>query len=350
MKLIPGFGPSPSEIVLLGEAPGLNETIYGRPFVGEAGDELTRMLVDANLNRDEFYVTNVFKTQPPKNDVNWFFTTRTDPEACTDLPSRAGKYLRDGFRPMFDGLIPELVGVGPRLVIALGATALWALLGQSKISDFVGTLHPPTNERPFWVLPTYHPAAVLRQWSYRSIVVANFLKGEAFLREARRNGPAHTGGVLDRFRLHVNPTMEQIRHFVAKAVQAPEIAVDIETALGQIRTIAFCISPKSAFCIPFWEPPAKRYWPDTRSEVEAWGHVRTILQCPATKIFHNGAYDLQYLWRGMGISVRGHIEDTMLAHHALEPELPKGLGSLSATYLQIPEWKTMRNNDGKDEE
>lgn len=349
MKLILGHGPKPTALVLLGEAPGANETLYGRPFVGEAGDELTRMLTDANIDRKSAYVTNVFKIQPPGNDVNFFFTTRSDPEACTDLPSRSGKYLRDEFRQQYLDLLRELVDVGPTLVLALGATALWALLGQSKISSFVGTLHQPTIDRPYHILPTYHPAAVLRQWSYRSTVVANFQKAKAFL-DTQTQTPRLDRNALSKFRLEINPTMAKVRQWTKRLVVAPEIAVDIETAQGQIRTIAFCCEPDRAYCIPFWEPPAQRYWPDTRSEIEAWNLVREILQSPGRKILHNGAFDLQYLWRGMGIPTRGDIEDTMLLHHALEPELPKGLGQLAATYLNIPEWKTRSSNGDKDED
>lgn len=350
-RLVPASGPKPAQIILLGEAPGTNEVLYKRPFVGEAGDELTRMLEEAGIDRASCYITNVFKCQPPDNNVEHFFTTRSDPEACRDIPTRNGKYLREEFRAMVNSTRDELASVGATLVIALGATALWHCLGQSKISAYVGTLHAPVPDRRYSVLPTFHPAAVLRQWSYRSIVVANLLKAKDFLGQAQSNNPANPSRGQNRFSLKINPTLHEVKAFARRVASAPEMAVDIETARGQIRTIAFCTNPRSAFCIPFWEPPSKRYWPDNRSEVEAWNCVRQILSNPECHyIFHNGAFDLQYLWRGMGIPTRGHIEDTMLMHHALELELPKGLGPLAATYLSIPEWKTKGHHSEKDEE
>jgi hypothetical protein len=128
------------------------------------------------------------------------------------------------------------------------------------------------------------------------------------------------------------------------------MGIDIETAHGQIRTISFAIAADYAFTIPFWEPPADSYWPTVAGEIAAWNCVRRILACPATKIFQLGTYDIQYLWRVHGIVVRGPIEDTGLAHHALEPELPKTLGYMAASYLDIPEWKTMRGLRSEKEE
>lgn len=351
MKLIPGTGPIPARVVLLGEAPGATEELYGRPFIGEAGEELDRQLEESGIPRSECYVTNVFKVRPPSNKVEEFFTSRSDPEACTDLPSFGGKYLRDAFRDMVSATRNELLSVEPTLCIALGRTALWFLLGQSKIGSFVGTLHPPADWRTFHTIPTYHPAGVLRQWSWRPIVLANLAKAKDFLDTAGRVRSTNGGGSGPRFRLKTNLTLAEVRRLTKIALQAPELAVDIETARGQIRTIAFAWSALDSFCISFWEPPAEQYWPDLKSELAAWDCVKLLLGNPdSVKIFHNGAYDIQYLWRGYGIPVAGPVEDTMLLHHALEPELPKGLGPLAATYLSIPEWKTARVQSDKEEE
>lgn len=345
--LVPGFGPAQADLVLLGEAPGLNETLYGKPFIGEAGDELTRMLSDAGLDRSSIYLTNVFKSRPPSNDIDLFFAPRSDPDAEVDLPARAGRYLRSELREQYDSLLPELVRVAPRLVVALGSTAAWFLLGESKISSLVGNLYPPTAKRPFSVLPTYHPSFVLRQWKYRTTVVANFIKAREYLQTPIAAGPANGMGkaLFPNFKLKINPMLDEVLAWRDRLILAPRIAVDIETAFGQIRTIAFADSPTTAICIPFWEPPKRSYWPDAESEALAWAAVREILRSPGRKILHNSPYDIIYLYRGMGLSLGGVIEDTMLAAHALEPELPKGLGFLAATYLQnFPPWKQLNDS------
>jgi len=357
--LVPGKGPKPAAIALVGEAPGVNEVLYKTPFVGSAGDELNRILSDSGIQRKDCYATNVFKLRPLDNDISNFFTTRADPAACLDLPPyRKGSsllYLHSQYRPMVADLLPELVGVEARVVVALGATALWGLLGYSKISSYVGTVHSPILARPFFVIPTYHPAAVLRNWSFRTTVLANLTKVHECLtqdpdRLARRS--SYSPGAD--FRIKINPTLDEIRifasNFGAKPDLYPAVAVDVETMHGQIRTISFTTSPKQAFVIPFWEPPAGSYWPTLEGELQAWAHVRSILShTDRTYIFHNGDYDIQYLWRVHGIPVLGAIEDTMHAHHAMEHELPKSLGELAATYLKLPEWKTMRLKSEKED-
>lgn len=360
---VPGCGPSPSSVVFVGEAPGSAELVYGAPFQGEAGQELNRILKDAELaplyqyNRElkrqewNYYVTNVFKTRPgpESNDVNLFFTSGSSADACHDLPARDRKYLRSEFLPMVLGLRDELRSVGARVVVALGNTALWALLGHTKISAYVGTVHAPTTDRPYWVIPTYHPAAVLRQWAFRSIVVANLSRVEECLKkDGGLSGPRKT--IQDNLKIKTNPTLSEVEAYARLVFRAPAIAIDVETAKGQIRTVGFSHTPTSAFVVPFWEPPRPSYWPSLEGEVRAWKAVAAICACPADKIFHNGQYDIQYLWRVHGIPVLGRIHDTMLAHHALEPELPKSLGFLAATYLDLPEWKTMRVKSEKENE
>ena len=353
-KLIPGEGPSPAPIALVGEAPGLNEELYGRPFVGEAGNELTRMLTEAGLDRTQLYLTNVFKTRPPdteraKNDITTFFVGRAHDEACTKLPPfTPGKFVRRPMDAHIGALFDELHMVGASTVIALGNVALWGLLGQQKISKFVGTIHPPSGTRKFTVIPTYHPAAILRQYSLRTTTIANLRKA------AEHSQPSGTSSrkvsVNSGYKITINPSLAEVEAFAVQAVKAPEIAIDVETAFGQIRTIAFTIKSGQAFVIPFWEPPASSYWPSLDGEVRAWRAVKRICESPGDKIFQNGLYDIQYLWRVHGIRVLGRVHDTMAFAHASQPELPRSLGYLAATYLNMPEWKTMRVKSEKDEE
>lgn len=358
---VPGKGPTPAAIAVVGEAPGLNEEIYKTPFIGPAGDELRRMFKEVGLDWSTTYATNVFKIKPPdtdraNNDILAFFAQRSKGEPKPALPPyKPGKYCLLELEPMVRGLVGELNLVGAPLVIALGATALWGLLGKQKISDFVGTVHPPAGDRQFTVIPTYHPSAVLRQFNFRTTAIANLGKAARLASGVRTPsvGKALVGASSSAdFNIKINPTLAEVEAFAARC-QRPEvthIAIDVETAHGQIRTISFSIGPREAFVIPFWEPPRSSYWPTIEGERRAWAAVARICATPATKIFHNGPYDIQYLWRVHGIPVLGPIEDTMSFAHAMEPELPRKLGHLAATYLEMPEWKTMRLKSEKEEE
>lgn len=97
--------------------------------------------------------------------------------------------------------------------------------------------------------------------------------------------------------------------------------------------------------IPFDDPRAKggSYWPTRQSELQAWGLVRSILvDADIPKLFQNGMYDIAFLWRSYGIATRGAAHDTMLLHHALQPESLKGLGYLGSIYTDFGPWKTER--------
>lgn len=254
-----------------------------------------------------------------------------------------GDHVRDTFA--------ELDMVGAKLVVALGGTALWGLLGKQKISQYVGTLHGPDNGRRWTVVPTYHPSAILRQYSLRTTAVANFRKiADAIGTIESGSDKARARLSSPKYRITINPTLDMVESFATRACKAPEIAFDVETAFGQIRTISFTIAANTAFVIPFWEPPAPSYWPTLDGELRAWRAVKRIMESPGDKIGQNVLYDIQYLWRVHGIKVRGNVHDTMAWSHSAEPELPRTLGHLAATYLNMPQWKDMRIRSEKDEE
>src|SRR5690606_22143349 len=120
----------------------------------------------------------------------------------------------------------------------------WALTGKSGISKFRGVLHESPSGM---VLPTFHPAAVLRTWALRSIVVADFVKGVSFL-----NGTM--AAPTTDYTLHLNPTVADFPRFRALVAGASRLGVDVETSRGQITLVGFAISPTEGFCIPFWDP------------------------------------------------------------------------------------------------
>ncbi len=143
---VPGEGPRRARLMLVGEQPGNDEDLAGRPFVGPAGQLLDRALGEAGIARDEAYVTNVVKhfkwTPKGKRRIHEKPTAR-EVEAC---------------RPWFQ---TELDLVKPEVVVALGATAAQAILGSAfRISRERGRF--VTSPLPAKVLATAHPSAVLR--------------------------------------------------------------------------------------------------------------------------------------------------------------------------------------------
>jgi uracil-DNA glycosylase len=136
-QAVPGTGPVPAEIMIVGEAPGFNEDMQGHPFVGAAGKLLDTLLEQIGLSRQQVFITNVLKCRPPQNRD----PMPNEAEAC--LP-----YLRRQF-----------VLVRPKAVLILGRHALERMLpGVGGISRVHGQIFVRSGVA---FMPCYHPAAAL---------------------------------------------------------------------------------------------------------------------------------------------------------------------------------------------
>jgi uracil-DNA glycosylase len=325
-------GPKNAKLAIVGEAWGEEEDKLGMPFVGQAGRELTNLLSEAKINRHECFITNVFNIRPFDNKIDSLCGKKAD--VTNTLPALGqAKYILDIHLHHLERLFWQLREVRPNLVLALGNTACWALLQSQKISALRGTVTTSVVLPQQKVLPTYHPAAILRNWSLRPITLTDLFKAKRQLEFPEIRRP-------ERF-IWINPTLEEIK---AWALQDHQIlSVDIETKNGQITCIGFARSTSDALVIPFWNKTTadQSYWTSLSEELAAWYWVRYLLEHPAPKLFQNGLYDLQYILR-MGFRPNNVLEDTMLLHHALFPELPKGLGFMGSVYTDETSWKLMR--------
>jgi uracil-DNA glycosylase len=141
-----GEGPVPAEAMLVGEQPGHEEDLAGRPFVGPAGQLLDRALQAAGLDRTRVYATNVVK------HFNW------EPRGKWRIHKKPTAWHIQACRPW---LTSELAAVQPRVVVCLGATAAQTLLGRGvRVTRSRGELIPSPLAR--YVIATLHPSAVLR--------------------------------------------------------------------------------------------------------------------------------------------------------------------------------------------
>ena len=121
------------------------------------------------------------------------------------------------------------------------------------------------------------------------------------------------------------------------------LSFDIETAEGQTRCIGFAPSLRHAIVVPFWmpDPYFKKYW-SPEDEIKAWTWVKDLLEDEhIIKVAQNQTYDVSWLSFKNNIKVKGLIHDTMHAHHALQPEMEKGLAFLGSIYTNEGAWKTL---------
>lgn len=151
-----GDGNPKSKIVFIGEAPGKDEDLQGKPFVGRAGQFLNEMLVEIKMKREDIYITNTVKYRPPNN---------RDP-----LPEEITECL--------PWLIEELNFIKPKVIVMLGRHAMNQFFPTEQISKVHGKLLHKKIKRleteNFFAL--YHPAAALYNGGMRDTLIQDFKK------------------------------------------------------------------------------------------------------------------------------------------------------------------------------
>ena len=161
LNKVPGQGDPHAPLMLIGEGPGRQEDLEGLAFVGSAGQLLTRMLAAISLPRDRVYICNVVKCRPPAN---------RDPapeEAETCLP-----YLR-----------AQVALVRPRVIALLGRVACqYTLREQISVTRDHGRWF---ERKGVWMMPTFHPAALLRDPAKKRDAWEDFQKLRDKLREVQ---------------------------------------------------------------------------------------------------------------------------------------------------------------------
>ena len=321
MAQVPGTGPRNAKILIVGEAPSHKEIQEGRPFVGDSGQELDKLLGAANIHRPDCYITNACLEQV-KGDKDPFFFQNGKPSTI--------------FMAGIVQLYKDLQEIKPNVVITLGNYAQYALLGMSK-----GILK--TRGSIFWsqtanvkVVPTLHPAALLRgrpddeknlqggMYKYRNPVIWDLQKAKV-----QSTFPEYT----PRHRhLIIDPTGEEYDRCVARLLEAPRLVFDIES-WGHTRLA----------CIGFSDGDPE--WAVTFSTESGRNHIplfKALLESDVPKYGQNLMYDTTMLDQN-GIFTKNVVFDTMIAQHALLPDLPKSLEFMTSIYTDMPYYK----DDGK---
>jgi len=155
---VPGEGPLDAELMLVGEAPGRNEDLQGRPFVGQAGRVLNTLLRSIGLSRSNVYITNIVKCRPPNN---------RDPRP-------------EEIRACLPFLRRQVELVRPKIIVALGRHAGKTLFEEAGLHwRGISREHGRPREVVLWgvqvvLFPTYHPAAALYKPEIRGVREEDF--------------------------------------------------------------------------------------------------------------------------------------------------------------------------------
>ncbi len=158
-NVVVGSGNMNADIMFVGEGPGHDEDIQGLPFVGPAGQLLTKMINAIELDRKDVYIANIVKCRPPQNRVP------LEEEALACIPK----------------LRAQVALVSPKIIVCLGATAAKYVYDKDvRITKDRGNWK---NKKGVWIIPTYHPSALLRDPSKKYDAWEDFKSIKAKLNE-----------------------------------------------------------------------------------------------------------------------------------------------------------------------
>lgn len=346
-----------SNIAIVGEAPGADEVECHRPFVGRSGQELMTALAALGLRRSDVTLINTLLCRPPGNELAKL-------EYSLNAENRRRKKLN---RELADGEEPFAILPHPvkccraRLwrelaaypnILTLGDTAFHAVTGlehsitkmrgsclegwfsptEGYVSSDEGELGRPLDSSPVKILPTFHPALVLRQRKWTGVFRGDIGRAVRWFRGVRN--------WVDPV-VVIRPTIPELRAFLASS---PWFAWDLETngkepLVAQIRCFGVG-TPRKVMVVPLLSTDGrtKFYTSDDekiiRHELASFLANRNIMKAGWNSI----NYDRCVAEQQLGVTPRKHF-DGILAHHCVEAEMPHSLGFAGTTLTDVVAWK-----------
>ncbi len=144
-KAVPGEGNGDTDLMFVGEAPGRDEDTQGKPFVGRAGQLLTKIIQAMNYRREDVYITNIVKCRPPNNRE----PNREEIEECKPY------------------LFEQIANIRPKVIVTLGNVPTHFFIpSKSGVTTLRGTFHPFED---ILVMPTFHPSYLVRNEANRML-------------------------------------------------------------------------------------------------------------------------------------------------------------------------------------
>lgn len=309
-----GQGPVPCDVMIVGEAPTIHRTDLTKPFSGNAGRLLDRILMDNGVSRDTLYITNVVHCAAPENES----PSQAEIKACKEH------------------LLKEIEEVKPKFIILLGAVALKGVLGKgaSGIMDLHGN---PIEKDGITYLPAFHPAAALRDPKKEAPLRADLKK---FFEIINGTWKPSTG-----LNLTVVKTKDQYKEMLEDLQKSPVVGFDLETTgldpreegaaincLGVSRYADVELTQERQFVIPLATKDCP--FKDAAEARDALYEIRHTMEGKKV-VTQNGKFDNR--WLRQHFSVRFPITyDTMMAAHILDENSPAGLKYLAKIHLNAP--------------
>ncbi|KKL48705.1 hypothetical protein LCGC14_2322850, partial [marine sediment metagenome] len=264
-------GSKSARIALFGEAPAKYEVMQGEPFVGQAGEMLSKVLQRAGIIRSVCYLDNIIRERLPNDKVDSMYQDKSNKKPTPEL----WKWFEDAW--------DRVNQLDANVVVAMGELALRCLVDTkfeepkaSGVTSWRGSVlpgRPEINSRK--VLVSIHPQYV----NYQSHMYPIF---QFDMNRVRKESESPEIDVPERM-LQVARGPLDVDELVARCSQADSIAIDIETRRDQIACIGFAISPTWAMTVPL-TTSAGRFWDSVDLEAWVWEQIATILESDTPKI------------------------------------------------------------------
>lgn len=285
---VPGSGPVPCDVMLVGERPGKDEPVAGAVFVGLAGMELSRYLRFAQIDRKGVYITNVVK------DFRYGEHPTPD-ELARDAPL----------------LEQEIAQVNPRVIVPMGAYAIHYFLGDGYTVDVVHGAPRWDDTRGLYIFPTFHPAAGFYDGDAQPAIMDDFSRLGKFVR-GELPYPEYTddidiGTVIDPAEIDQQGIDDRVYGYIP--------AIDTEGSTLRPWCLTYCSN----------DPVARLIKGDNKEVLSAF---QQYVDSVPFVYLHNSPHDLAVL-RGLGVRIgEGKFRDTMVLAYLLGIE-PQGLKNLA---------------------
>lgn len=336
LRQVRGSGPSVNpEILICGEAPSREELERGIPFVGPSGRLLRKKLMAAGIPEGIVRFENVIERRI--TDASEMFL---DGKGNSIPNAEMHEWILD--------VRKRILALAPKVIVPCGSTALFAVTGESSITDHHCTVmkYPYDFGRAaFPIVPVFHPAFVMRaEFSSRNDGDSTvFREASAWLVFGLSKALEVARGKRDISRtLLVRPSLTDALALmnITTHYQDKPVSIDLEIFHNEITCFGFATSPDHAMSIPL-SVAGDSYWSE-EDEKLIWEGIAKLCASGNPKIFQNFIFDTMHLSR-MGIETRGEIFDTMLAATILHAELGKGLDDLGRLFTYSPAWKGKRD-------
>lgn len=301
-------GTESAKIIVLFDFPHYDTYRKGNLLAGRSGYALHSLLTQASIPVNECYITACHNVQDNKGLIN-----------TKGVLTPKGIELKEE-------LLSRLSDNKANVIVPAGPFACTCLIDDHRVKLNRGSLtYVPSVKCK--VLPIQNPSSVAFVPADRLIAIWDLKKAYAESSSSAYTPPKNT--------MHINPSVSEVENFLTycRSADNPLVAIDIETLNGAVFCIGFAPNNSTAMCVNF----------DNRTleeEVKLWRLCADFLALDSvTKIGQNIIFDIWFLAHRHNCYVANPIEDTMVAHHIVYPDLPKGLGVLTTLHTDEPYYK-----------